>query len=218
MFFGAVGEAAVGRAEGDVAVSTAGAPRDGGALHFLDSGDAGEGPEVGVGYPRELFCGRVSDWWGTGEGRRDGLRTFDWVEEVTSGFQTGVGAVVAFGGETHGGAVGTAGVGESVVAGRWISCCGRLEVEIWHLRSTAMPRQPQKHWAVAAIIIIVLLLEQLGDKIIHLLIVILCRCEHASCLARASLLQLGDAAIVEIEVSCTTRCKESNNGDIEASV
>ena len=55
--FGAVGEAAVGGAEGNVAVGAAGAPGDGGTLHFLDGGDAGEGPEVGVGYPGELFCG-----------------------------------------------------------------------------------------------------------------------------------------------------------------
>ena len=89
-----------------------------------------------------------------------------------------------------------------------------MEIEIWHLRSAAMPCQPQKYGAVAAIIVIVLLLKQLGDEIIHLLIVILCRCEDASCLARASLLQLSDAAIIEIEVACTTRCEESNNRDI----
>ncbi len=81
-----------------------------------------------------------------------------------------------------------------------------------------MPRQPHNHGAIAAIIIIVLLLKQLGNVVVHLLIVILCRCEHASCLARASLLQLGDAAIIEIEVAGTTRCKETDNGDIEASV
>ena len=91
-------------------------------------------------------------------------------------------------------------------------------MEIWHLRSTAMPGQPQKHGAIAAIIIVVLLLQQLGNSIVHLLIVILCRCEHASCLARASLLQLGNATIIEIEVACTTSCKESDDGDIEAGV
>ena len=93
-----------------------------------------------------------------------------------------------------------------------------MEMEIRHLRSAAMPCQPQKHRAIAAIIIVVLLLQQLGDEVIHLLIVILCRCEHASCFARASLLQLSDAAIIEIEVAGTTRCKESDNGDIEAGV
>ena len=55
MIFGAVGEAAVGRAHGDVAVVAAGTPGDGRALHFLDGADAGEGPEVGVGYPG-VFC------------------------------------------------------------------------------------------------------------------------------------------------------------------
>ena len=58
MGFGAVGEAAIGGAEGDVAVGAAGAPGDGGTLHFLDGGDAAEGPEVGVGYPGELLCGK----------------------------------------------------------------------------------------------------------------------------------------------------------------
>ena len=49
----AVRQPAVGRAEGDVAVGAAGPPGDDGALHFLDGGDAGEGPQVGVSYPRE---------------------------------------------------------------------------------------------------------------------------------------------------------------------
>ena len=54
LVFGAVREAAVGRAHGYVAVLTAGSPGDDGALHFLDGADAGEGPEVGVAYPREF--------------------------------------------------------------------------------------------------------------------------------------------------------------------
>ena len=55
LLFGAVGEPAVGRAHGDVPVGAAGAPGDGGALHFLDGADSGEGPEVRVGYPG-VFC------------------------------------------------------------------------------------------------------------------------------------------------------------------
>ena len=55
LFFRAVREAAVGRAHGDVAVGAAGAPWDGGTLHFLDGADAGKGPEVGVGYPGVFF-------------------------------------------------------------------------------------------------------------------------------------------------------------------
>ena len=55
LVFGAVGEATVGRAHGYVVVGAAGAPRDGGALHFLDGADAGEGPEVGVGDPGVFF-------------------------------------------------------------------------------------------------------------------------------------------------------------------
>ena len=57
LLLGAVREAAVGRAHGYVAVGAAGPPGDDGALHFLDGADAGEGPEVGVGYPREFGCG-----------------------------------------------------------------------------------------------------------------------------------------------------------------
>ena len=62
LLFGAVGEPAVGRAHGYVSVGAAGAPGDGGALHFLDGADAGEGPEVRVGYPR------VFGWEGVLEG------------------------------------------------------------------------------------------------------------------------------------------------------
>ena len=57
LIFGAVREAAVGRAHGYVAVGAAGAPRDDGTLHFLDGADAREGPEVGVGYPRKFGWG-----------------------------------------------------------------------------------------------------------------------------------------------------------------
>ncbi len=55
LVFGTVGQAAVGCAHGYVAVCAARAPGDGGALHFLDGADAGEGPEVGVGYPGVFF-------------------------------------------------------------------------------------------------------------------------------------------------------------------
>lgn len=55
LVFSAVGKAAVGRAHTYVAVGAAGAPGDEGALHFLDGGYAGEGPEIGVGYPGEFL-------------------------------------------------------------------------------------------------------------------------------------------------------------------
>ena len=45
------------------------------------------------------------------------MSTFDWFEEVSGCFQSGVCAVVSFRGEAHGGAVGAAGVGLLVVAG-----------------------------------------------------------------------------------------------------
>ena len=97
LLFGAVGKTPIGCARGDITVGTPWAPGDDGALHFLDGCDAGQRPEVRMGYPGELLL--------------DGL------EEVPSGFETGVGAVVGFRGETHGGAVGAASVGLLVVAG-----------------------------------------------------------------------------------------------------
>lgn len=92
---GAVGETTIRCAAGDVLVLAAGSPGDGGAAEFLDCGDAGEGPEVGVGDPGELGL--------------DGL------EEVAGDFEAGVGAVVGFGGESHGGAVAATGASFFVV-------------------------------------------------------------------------------------------------------
>lgn len=54
LFLGAVGKTTVGCAHTDVPIRPAGPPGDNGALHFLDGADAGEGPEVGVGYPWEF--------------------------------------------------------------------------------------------------------------------------------------------------------------------
>ena len=62
LFFGAVGEATVRGAHADVPVLATRAPGDGGALHFLDGADAGEGPEVGVGDPGEFFWDERSAW------------------------------------------------------------------------------------------------------------------------------------------------------------
>ena len=56
--------------------------------------------------------------------------TFDWFEEITSGFEAGIGAVVAFRGETHGGAVGAAGVGCFVVA--WAHVRYRASLDGWY--------------------------------------------------------------------------------------
>ncbi len=104
LVLGAVGEAAVGRAHGDVAVGPAGAPGDDGALHFLDGADAGEGPEVRVCYPGVFFWGRIG-LEGLGRGLKGGRGTFDWVEEIPGCLQAGVSSVITFRGETHGGAV-----------------------------------------------------------------------------------------------------------------
>lgn len=79
---------AVARHEGSVAVGAARSPCDGGTLHLLDGGDAGEGPEVRVGDPGELLL--------------------DGFEEVSGGLETCVGAMVAFWCEAHGGTIGAA--------------------------------------------------------------------------------------------------------------
>lgn len=55
LLFGTIGKSAIGSAHGDVAILAARAPGDGGTLHFLDGADATEGPEIGIGDPREFF-------------------------------------------------------------------------------------------------------------------------------------------------------------------
>ena len=92
---GTVGQTAVGTAEADVAIGAARSPWDRRSLHFLNGGDAGQGPEIGICDPGEV-----------------GLDGF---EEVARGFQACVGAVVAFGCESHCCAVGAACVGGCVV-------------------------------------------------------------------------------------------------------
>ena len=108
---GAVRETPVRCAAGDILVLAAGSPGDGGAAEFLDCGDAGEGPEVGVGDPRKLGL--------------DGL------EEVAGDFEAGVGAVVRFRGESHGGAVAAAGAGFFVVRAACVP--GETEDDLYHI-------------------------------------------------------------------------------------
>ncbi len=45
------------------------------------------------------------------------ISTFDWLHEVSGSFETGVGAMVGFGGEAHGCSVRTASISFFVVAG-----------------------------------------------------------------------------------------------------
>jgi len=55
-------ETSVWRASSNVLVHAAWSVWDGWALHLLDSTDTGEDPEIGVGQPWELGCGRLSIW------------------------------------------------------------------------------------------------------------------------------------------------------------
>lgn len=88
------------------------------------------------------------------------MGTFYGFEEVSGCFEASVCAVVTFGGETHGSAVGAAGVGFLVVAE--IGCQtwdggGRMGAR--GLRSTAVPCQSDNHRTVTAIIVIILVLQ-----------------------------------------------------------
>ena len=142
---GAVRESSVGRAEADVAIGAPGPPGHRGALHLLDGCHARERPQVRVGDPGELLLDRF--------------------QEVAGGFQAGVGAVVAFGGEAHRGAVGAAGVGGGVVG------------------AAAVPGEADDDRAVGAIVVVVLLFKALRDCVVDGLVVFLCRSEDARCLA-----------------------------------
>ena len=89
-------QTSIGCAPTGIPVRATRPPWHNGALHFLDCGHSGEGPEVGVGDPGELLL--------------------DWLEKVAGVRETRVSAVVALGGKVHGCAVGTAGVGFGVIA------------------------------------------------------------------------------------------------------
>ena len=140
-----VREAPVGRAKRHRLVQPARAPGDLRALHFLDGCHAGEGPEVGVGDPGELLL--------------------DGVEEVAGGFEACVGAVVAFGGEAHGGSIRPTRVGCFVVG------------------AAAVPGQADYDRTVGAIVVVVFLFEEGGDGVVYFLVVFLVWSEGTACLA-----------------------------------
>mmetsp|Transcript_42165 Transcript_42165/g.126273 ORF Transcript_42165/g.126273 Transcript_42165/m.126273 type:complete len:224 (-) Transcript_42165:383-1054(-) len=128
-------QAAVRRAVGAVwLVNAAGAPRDDRAAHGLDCSCASQRPEVGVRDPREAAL--------------DGL------QNLTGLCQASVGAVLTLRAESHGGAVGAAGVACLVV------------------RARRMPCQPHKHRAVAAVVV-ALHVEHVEDGVLHGLVVFL---------------------------------------------
>lgn len=85
LFFGGIRQAAVRRAHGDVAILAARSPWDVRTLHFLDRTSAGEGPEVGIGDPGELFYKKANFRSVRRLGELE-LVTFDGIQEVTSSF------------------------------------------------------------------------------------------------------------------------------------
>ena len=100
LVFGTVRETTVRSAESDVTVSSAWAPWDSWALHFLNGAASGESPEIRVGDPRELLCevmlARIPRL------ERQYCRTFDRLEEVSRSLETSIGAMVTLWRESHG--------------------------------------------------------------------------------------------------------------------
>lgn len=130
---GGVGKTAVGGAERHVAVGAARAPGNDGTLHLLEGADTGENPEVRVGDPREL--------------------SLDGLEEIASGDQTGVGAVVTLGSEPHGGTVAATSAGHGIVCARGV------------------PGKTDQDGAVAAVIVLIVFNQSLGNGVVDLLVV-----------------------------------------------
>ena len=178
-----VGKTAIGCAEGDVAVGAASAVWDLGALHFLDGADTGEDPQI-----------RVGDPW---EGLLDGL------EEIAGGLETSVGAVVTFGGEAHGSAVGTTSSRHLVVAVVCQFMC-LIDMRAEYSRSRGVPCKAKKNGTVATIIVVVVLLKPLGDVVVDLLVVLKPGCEDLPAVGLAEQLWL-----VCVEAVYTSTDKES---------
>lgn len=116
LLFRTVGETSVGSAHGHISVGSARPPWDYGTLHFLDGADAGEGPQIGVGDPGELFCVQHHQLVGKTCSAFSRVPTLDGFKEVSSCFESGVGAMVSFRSKSHGGTIRTTGIRKFVVA------------------------------------------------------------------------------------------------------
>ena len=199
LLLGAVGEASVGGAEGDVAVLSAGAPGDGRALHLLDGADAGEGPEVGVGDPGELFwkgtsfvSWRVKGW--------DGL-TLHWLEEVSGVLQTSIGTVITFWSKPH---------SRTVAATGSCSCI---------VGTAAVPRESDQDWTIAAIVVLITLDQEVGDLVVDLLVVLFRWLENTWRLPCAAFGQVhvldADVSLFEVEVATSSCSNKYTGADIQ---
>lgn len=125
---------------------------DGWALHLLNTSDTSEDPEIRIGDPWELLC--TIDMLAGVRFREVDILTLDWLQEVPGSFETGIGAVVGFGGKSHGCTIAASGLGVRVVSSR------------------SMPGQSDEDWSIAAIIIIILILELLRHSLVYLLVVL----------------------------------------------
>lgn len=81
-------------------------------------------------------------------------RTLDGLEEVTSSLQASIGTVVALRRKAHGSAIGAT----------------RLRLSI--VGSGRVPGQAHQHRAIGAVVVLVLVLQLLGNGIVHLLVVL----------------------------------------------
>lgn len=125
----------------------------------------------------------IGMWRGEGGGRSGTalLLTLHRLQEISRMLQPSVCAMVTLGRKPHGGAIAPAGARLQVISAR------------------GMPRQPQQHGAIRAVVIIVLLVQPRRDLIVHLLIVFLCRVED---LGRGG----GGALAVEVVACSADRC------------
>lgn len=86
--------------------------------------------------------------------------------------QACVGAVIALGSESHGGAVATTSASLSVVS------------------AGSVPSQPDKDRTVRAIVVVILLLQQFRNSVVDLLVVVVGGCEETDTLTGTPFLQV----------------------------
>src|SRR3954453_12901269 len=88
------------------------------------------------------------------KGYRGQAHTLNWLQEVSGGLQSSVRSVISLRLESHGGSIAASSLGLDIISSR------------------RMPRQSHEDRSVRPIIIIILLLQPLGNLIIHLLVIL----------------------------------------------
>lgn len=140
--------------------------------------------EISLSLVHKLVLGRdllLTGKWGS-------TNTFYRLQEVPCMLQSCVCTVVCLRCESHGSTIATA-------------CLGQLII-----RPRAVPRQAQQHWTIRSIVIVVLFVEPCGDKVVHLLVILLGWTEYLGC--GRGRVSLG----VEVETRATDSCGADNPG------